>query len=67
MRTFQRGYDEVRFQTFTLPEGESMPEPKRWDIPVYGYLTQPIGGMVSNPGNSILKDLSISRNDDAAF
>ena len=26
-----------------------------------GYETQPIGGMITNPGNSILKDLSISR------
>src|SRR5690606_23151876 len=61
LRTFQRGYDEVRFQTFALPEGMEMPLPKRWDIPVLGYETQPIGGVVINPGNSILKDLSISR------
>jgi len=61
LRTFQRGYDEVQFRTFELPEGVEMPLPQRWDIPVLGYETQPIGGTVINPGNSILKDLSISR------
>ncbi|GGH18188.1 2-oxoacid:acceptor oxidoreductase family protein [Paenibacillus segetis] len=61
LATFERGYQEVVFQTFTLPEGESMPEFVRTDTPVLGYETQPMGGIVSNPGNSILKDLSISR------
>ncbi|WP_438432840.1 2-oxoacid:acceptor oxidoreductase family protein [Gorillibacterium sp. sgz500922] len=61
LNTFQRGYDEVEFQTFAVPEGLSMPEFKRWDTPVLGYETQPIGGLVVNPGNSVLKDLSISR------
>jgi len=61
LRTFQRGYEEVKFQTFALPEGTEMPKPMRWDIPVLGYETQPIGGTITNPGNSILKDLSISR------
>jgi pyruvate ferredoxin oxidoreductase gamma subunit len=60
-RVFDRGYNEVKFATFELPEGTTMPEFKRWDIPVYGYETQPMGGMITNPGNSILKDLSISR------
>ncbi|MCC3373140.1 2-oxoacid:acceptor oxidoreductase family protein [Cohnella sp. REN36] len=61
LRTFDRGYDEVKFRTFALPEGESMPDFVRMDTPVLGYETQPIGGMITNPGNSILKDLSISR------
>lgn len=61
LNTFQRGYDEVKFQSFSLPEGIQMPKPIRWDTPALGYETQPIGGMVVNPGNSILKDLSISR------
>ncbi|RXZ81836.1 4Fe-4S dicluster domain-containing protein [Paenibacillaceae bacterium] len=61
LRTFERGYDEVQFQRFELPEGLAMPQPTRWDIPVLGYNTQPLGGMITNPGNSILKDLSISR------
>lgn len=59
--TFERGYQEVTIETFALPEGMSMPAFTRADTPVLGYETQPIGGLVINPGNSILKDLSISR------
>jgi pyruvate ferredoxin oxidoreductase gamma subunit len=61
LNTFERGYNEVKFQTFELPVGVKMPQFVRMDTPVLGYETQPIGGMVINPGNSILKDLSISR------
>ncbi|SYX82322.1 2-oxoacid:acceptor oxidoreductase family protein [Paenibacillus alvei] len=61
LNTFQRGYDEVKFQSFDFPEGVLLPKPIRWDTPALGYETQPIGGTVVNPGNSILKDLSISR------
>jgi pyruvate ferredoxin oxidoreductase gamma subunit len=61
LHTFQRGYDEVKFQTFQLAEGDRMPDFVRMDTPVLGYETQPIGGTITNPGNSILKDLSISR------
>lgn len=60
-RVFDRGYDEIRVQTFAPPEGVEMPAPTRWDTPVLGYGTQPIGGTIINPGNSVLKDLSISR------
>lgn len=59
--TFDRGYNEVKFQTFELPEGESMPEFVRSDTSPLGYETQPIGGTIVNPGTSFLKDLSISR------
>ncbi|TJY44187.1 4Fe-4S dicluster domain-containing protein [Cohnella pontilimi] len=61
LNTFQRGYDEVKFQFFQLAEGDRMPDYVRMDTPVLGYETQPIGGTITNPGNSILKDLSISR------
>lgn len=61
IRTFERGYNEVKFQTFSLAEGQQMPAFVRHDTPVLGYETQPIGGVITNPGNSILKDLSISR------
>lgn len=61
LRTFERGYTEVSFQTFALPEGLQMPDYVRQDTPVLGYATQPMGGAITNPGNSILKDLSISR------
>jgi pyruvate ferredoxin oxidoreductase gamma subunit len=61
LNTFERGFNEVTFHTFELSEGEQMPEFVRHDTPVLGYETQPIGGLITNPGNSILKDLSISR------
>ncbi|WP_127586270.1 2-oxoacid:acceptor oxidoreductase family protein [Paenibacillus koleovorans] len=61
LRTFDRGYHEVKFQTFQLPEDQLMPAFVRHDTPVLGYATQPIGGTITNPGNSILKDISISR------
>lgn len=61
LSTFNRGYNEVKFQTFKLPEGVAMPPFVRHDTPVLGYETQPLGGLIVNPGNSILKDLSISR------
>lgn len=61
LNTFDRGYQQVSFRELTIPEGYTMPEFVRWDVPVLGYETQPMGGLVVNPGNSILKDLSISR------
>lgn len=61
LKTFERGYNEVTFTTYTLPEGQQMPAFVRQDTPVLGYATQPMGGVITNPGNSILKDLSISR------
>ncbi|MDP5274123.1 2-oxoacid:acceptor oxidoreductase family protein [Chengkuizengella axinellae] len=61
IRTFDRGYNEVQFKTIELADGEEMPEFKRSDESVLGYETQPMGGVITNPGNSILKDLSISR------
>ncbi|WP_078551455.1 2-oxoacid:acceptor oxidoreductase family protein [Bacillus alkalicellulosilyticus] len=60
IRTFDRGFKEVQFKTFELEDGV---EPKAFTRhePNLGFETQPIGGTVINPGNSILKDLSISR------
>jgi pyruvate ferredoxin oxidoreductase gamma subunit len=60
LRTFDRGYNEVEFKTFLLEDGVE-PRPFIRPEPVLGYETQAIGGMITNPGNSILKDLSISR------
>lgn len=62
LRTFERAYNDVQFEIFSLPEGEQMPGFERQGTSVLGYATQPIGGTITNPGNSILKDLSISRN-----
>ena len=59
MQAFQRGYDELRLETFPL-EGEWATAVAR-PQPAYGYLNAPWGGMVTNPGNSATKDLSASR------
>jgi pyruvate ferredoxin oxidoreductase gamma subunit len=59
IRTFDRGYNEVVFKTFEAETDVSIPFVR--EVPVLGYETQPIGGAVINPGNSILKDLSASR------
>ena len=59
LHAFQRGYDELRLETFPL-EGEWATDVAR-PQPAYGYLNAPWGGMVTNPGNSAIKDLSASR------
>ncbi|MGG3466894.1 2-oxoacid:acceptor oxidoreductase family protein [Neobacillus pocheonensis] len=60
IRTFNRGYNEVEFKIYELDEGFE-PKPYKRKEPLLGYKTQAIGGMITNPGNSFLKDLSISR------
>jgi pyruvate ferredoxin oxidoreductase gamma subunit len=59
IRTFERGYNEVKFKTYFGEESE--PKPFTRAVPLLGYQTQAIGGTIINPGNSFLKDLSISR------
>ncbi|GAX88703.1 2-oxoacid:acceptor oxidoreductase family protein [Effusibacillus lacus] len=60
IRTFERGYSEVISKTYE-PEPGAKPETFVRPQPMLGYETQPIGGVIINPGNSILKDLSSSR------
>jgi len=60
IRTFDRGYHEVEFQTYEVDDQTPLIPFKRAE-PLLGYETQTIGGTITNPGNSILKDLSISR------
>lgn len=60
LRTFDRGYNEVRFKSYEVPEGavgKDFTRPK----PLLGYITQPIGGVLTAQANSILKDMSGSR------
>ncbi|HHT27020.1 MAG TPA: 4Fe-4S binding protein [Firmicutes bacterium] len=59
LRCFQRGYDELRLET--ISDSDAAEQPFTRTQPVYGYETAPIGGYIPNPGNSVLKDLSISR------
>lgn len=59
LRTFDRGAAEMRKATITGNgrRGKPFVRPE----PMYGYLNAPIGGAITNPGNSVLKDLSASR------
>jgi len=59
IRTFDRGYNEVVFQSF-IPDEKAISEFTRQQSH-FGYETQPLGGVIINPGNTVLKDLSGSR------
>lgn len=60
IRTFDRGYNEVQFKIYGAPEGA---EGKNFErpLPRLGYMTQELGGILTSQANSILKDLSGSR------
>lgn len=60
IRTFERGYNEVQFKKYKVPEGAEGKEFSR-PQPRLGFLTQEQGGAISTPANSVLKDLSGSR------
>jgi pyruvate ferredoxin oxidoreductase gamma subunit len=57
---FERGKNEVTFESF-VPEVTEEARPFRRPGPLYGYMEAPLGGIVVNPGNTIKKDLSASR------
>jgi pyruvate ferredoxin oxidoreductase gamma subunit len=61
LRTFDRGFEELVLEEFTNSEGAS-PQDYVRPAPPFGYLDAPTGGMVLNPGNTVLKDLTVSRN-----
>lgn len=60
IRTFDRGFNEVRFKTYETPEHADGKAFARI-LPQLGYETQPIGGVIPTQANSIVKDLSGSR------
>ncbi len=60
IRTFDRGYNEVKFKKYEVPEGAEGKAFTRPE-PVLGYETQPMGGVIVAQANSILKDMSGSR------
>ena len=60
VRTFDRGYRELRWKTSRAPAEAAAPAPQRVS-PAFGYLDAPMGGAVVDPGNTILKDLTVSR------
>ncbi|MBI4312234.1 MAG: 2-oxoacid:acceptor oxidoreductase family protein [Chloroflexi bacterium] len=61
LRAFDRGFEGLALQDF---RGAANSVPQRYvkPAPPFGYLDAPTGGVVVNPGNSVLKDLSVSRN-----
>lgn len=60
LRTFDRGYDELVLETWA-PEPGDPGRPVQRAAPSFGYLDAPIGGIIVDPGNSIVKNLSTSR------
>lgn len=60
LRTFDRGYEEIKTKHFE-PDGKYEHKPYRRFQPSLGWKTQPLGGAIVNPGNSVLKDLSSAR------
>lgn len=60
INTFNRGYNEVKFKTYEAPDDAKGKAFIRAKTP-YGYETQEIGGVLTAQANTILKDLSGSR------
>ena len=58
IRTFDRGRDEIARADYPA---DTAWRPALGTPPAYGYLDAPIGGALLEPGNSIAKDLSTSR------
>ena len=59
LRTFDRGYAELRRKTYRASVGEERSAQR--DAPAFGYLDAPIGGVILDPGNSIVRNLTASR------
>lgn len=60
LETFDRGYRDTRIEELKLDEAyETVPYARY--VPDLGYRNAPIGGAIVNPGNTIHKDLSASR------
>lgn len=60
LRTFDRGHEELRIETWPAEPGEPG-RPIQRAKPAFGYLDAPIGGVILDAGNSILKNLTTSR------
>lgn len=63
LRTFNRGYEEVKFKHYEKTDDASSANIKSFHAPLshLGFETQEMGGVLTTQGNSILKDLSGSR------
>ena len=60
LKAFDLGYERLVLKTFG-PDERYAPKPFRRQVPKLGYRNAPIGGLIINPGNTVLKDLSASR------
>jgi pyruvate ferredoxin oxidoreductase gamma subunit len=60
LRTSDRGYRELRSATWPAEEDDPR-RPVQRAAPAFRYLDAPIGGTILDSGNSILKNLSTSR------
>ncbi len=60
LRTFDRGYRELQLASWPPSPGATA-RPVQRTAPAFGYLDAPIGGVILDPGNSILKNMSTSR------
>ncbi len=59
LRTFDRGYQELRRKTYR-EQGAGQRSATRTP-PAFGYLDAPIGGVILDAGNSVVKNWSVSR------
>jgi pyruvate ferredoxin oxidoreductase gamma subunit len=63
-RTFERGLEELELvaEPSLSVDGDGLDdEPPARPGPQYGYLTAPIGGLITEAGNTVLKNMSSSR------
>ncbi len=60
LKTFDRGTVEYQSKTFT-DDGKYPAQPFRREGQKMGYMNQPLGGVLLNPGSSLHKDLTVSR------
>jgi pyruvate ferredoxin oxidoreductase gamma subunit len=63
-RTFERGCEELELVAEPRPSARGRGKRNPASIrpgPEYGYLTAPLGGCITQAGNTVLKDTSISR------
>lgn len=61
--TFDQGYEKVEIEELS-PDSRFKGEPAEPHIPYFhslGYTNMPLGGVILNPGNTVHKDLSASR------
>lgn len=60
LEAFNRGYNEVQSKTFAEGSNYKFVAFKR-ELPKWGFKTAPLGGVIPLAGNSVLKDLTASR------